>query len=170
MRTLNCILLLWLYVVCCNIFCTHYLCFSDPDHAADLDQNHGPDPVHVNPTSLPAQTSAKMPTNLSMDKKKKRIQYNYQPPFVFPLFSFDQSFIFLLSCWFFASFSVAGVIMLSFVPLYLDRRITCLQRGGYLHKGTLQCVWIPPHLISHIIFSFILGCLSKSFLTIHQSM
>jgi len=51
-------------------------------HEADLHPNLGLDPVHVNPTSLPAQTRAKMPTNLSMEKE--RIQYNCQSLIVFP--------------------------------------------------------------------------------------
>jgi len=62
--------------------------------------------------------------------EKERIQYNCQSLIVFPLpfirpIIYFSPFLLILPLF----FSVAGVIIISFVMFYLDRRITCLRQS-----------------------------------------
>lgn len=126
-------------------------------HEADLHPNLGLDPVHVNPTSLPAQTRAKMPTNLSMEKE--RIQYNCQSLIVFPL-------PFIRPIIYFSPFLLI-LPLFSRLPVLLSFLLSCFISIGGLHVcGSLDRYIFRHNLFFLFSFSYFFPNLSWHSITI----
>ena len=127
-------------------------------HEADLHPNLGLDPVHVNPTSLPAQTRAKMPTNLSMEKE--RIQYNCQSLIVFPPSFYSPNHLFF-------SFLVDSSTFFLGCRCYYDFFCHVLSRSAdYMSAAVLIDIYSATISFSFFSFSYFFPNLSWHSITI----